>query len=134
MTRGLKVDPADAVPIWKQIEEGVRRMVAIGTLEPGTAVPSVRDLAKELRVNPATVARAYQRLTDEGLLSVRRGDGTYVSDAPPEMPKGERTTQLRDGARKYATVALTVGADRDEAKDALDGAWDELRGKGRGTK
>ena len=83
MRRGLQVNPSDATPIWSQIEEGVRRLVASGALAAGSAVPSVRELARDLRVNPATVAKAYQRLTDAGVLSVRRGEGTFVAQTPP---------------------------------------------------
>ena len=84
----LKIDPKDAVPIWRQIEDGVRRLVASGALSPGAAIPSVRDLAKELRVNPATVSKAYQRLSDANVLTVRRGEGTFVADDPPSLTKG----------------------------------------------
>ena len=62
MALGLRIDPRDAVPIWKQIEDSLRRMVAAGALAPGAAVPSVRDLARDLGVNPATVSKAYQGL------------------------------------------------------------------------
>ena len=67
------INPSDPAPIWRQIEEGVRRLIALGALKPGAAVPSVRDLARDLRVNPNTVARAYQRLTDSGVLAVLFG-------------------------------------------------------------
>ena len=86
----LRIDPADATPIWSQIEEGLRRLVASGALAPGAAVPSVRDLARDLRINPATVAKAYQRLTEAGVLTVRRGDGTYVADSTAGDEQGER--------------------------------------------
>ncbi len=69
----IEISTADAAPIWRQIEERVRRLVQAGTLAPGCPVPSVRDLARTLRINPATVAKAYQRLTDAGVLQVRRG-------------------------------------------------------------
>ena len=95
MTRAIDVDPADAVPIWRQIEDGVRRLVACGGMRPGEAVPSVRDLARDLRVNPATVAKAYQRLTDEGLLEVRRGEGTFVAAAPSSSSSEVRCFPLR---------------------------------------
>src|SRR5947209_2867682 len=62
----LRIDPQDPRPIWRQIEETVRHLVASGSLAAGTGVPSVRDLARELQVNPATVSKAYQRLTDAG--------------------------------------------------------------------
>ncbi len=69
----LRIDPSDPRPIWRQIEEAVRYLVASGALPSGESVPSVRDLVKDLQVNPATVFKAYQRLTDQGVLVVRRG-------------------------------------------------------------
>ena len=119
----LRIDPSSATPIWSQIEDGLRRLVASGALKPGAAVPSVRDLAKDLRINPATVAKAYQRLTDAGVLTVRRGDGTYVADAPPSMSKAERARILREAAGRFADLASTLGVGREEAEDALRAAW-----------
>jgi GntR family transcriptional regulator len=119
----IRIDPADATPIWSQIEESLRRLVASGALKPGAVVPSVRDLARDLNVNPATVAKAYQRLTEAGVLAVRRGDGTYVADAPPAMSRAERTRILKDAAVRYASLAATLGADEKEAADALTAAW-----------
>jgi GntR family transcriptional regulator len=119
----LRIDPSSATPIWSQIEDGVRRLVASGALKPGAAVPSVRDLAKDLRINPATVAKAYQRLTEGGVLTVRRGDGTYVADAPPAMSKTERARILREAAGRFADLATTLGVAREEAEDALRAAW-----------
>lgn len=124
--RGLRVDPRDAVPIWKQIEEGMRRLVASGALAPGAAVPSVRDLARDLQVNPATVVRAYQRLVEAGLFAVRRGEGTFVAETPPSLPKPERTRALAEGALRYASTAVTVGASREEASRALESAYASL--------
>jgi GntR family transcriptional regulator len=120
------INPADAAPIWRQIEEGMRRLVTVGALAPGAPVPSVRDLARELRVNPATVSRAYQRLTDGGVLSVRRGDGTYVADEPAQLKKSERHELLRDAATRYASAAISAGVELDEAAGELEAAWQRL--------
>ncbi len=128
MQRGLRIDPKDPRPIWRQIEEGVRNLVASGALAAGQGVPSVRDLAGELQVNPATVSKAYQRLTDAGVLDVRRGDGTYVAEAPPELSRRERGARLRDAALRFASLAATLGAAREEAVASLERAWDELAG------
>ncbi|MEJ2368189.1 MAG: GntR family transcriptional regulator [Acidobacteriota bacterium] len=130
MQRKLVVNPSDAVPVWKQIEEGVRRLVAAGAMARGAPVPSVRELAKDLRVNPATVAKAYRRLADAGVLKVRRGEGTFVEDNPPVLRKSERRSALREGADRYATHAATLGADRDEAVKEFDTAWKDLGGDG----
>jgi GntR family transcriptional regulator len=124
----LRVNPAEAAPIWRQIEEGVRRLVASGQLRPGQSVPSVRDLARDLRVNPATVSKAYQHLTDAGLLDVRRGEGTFVAEAPPSMRKAERREALREGAERYASLAVTIGASRGDASEELGRAWENLAG------
>lgn len=132
MRWALKIDPASAVPIWKQTEEGVRRLVASGALRPGGAVPSVRDLARELRVNPATVAKAYQRLTEAGLLEVRRGEGTFVAAEPPSLGRAERRGALKEGALRYASLAVTVGALQEEAVDELGRAWASLGAQQRG--
>jgi GntR family transcriptional regulator len=125
------INPADAAPIWRQIEEGMRRMIALGALGPGSAVPSVRDLARDLRVNPATVARAYQRLTDGGVFSVRRGDGTYVADALPAIRKAERNEALRDAATRYAGAAIATGATVAQAVTELESSYEKLTSESR---
>src|SRR5687767_7003544 len=120
------VSSTNASPIWRQIEEGMRRMISLGTLTPGAAVPSVRDLAQTLRVNPNTVARAYQRLTDAGVFAVRRGEGTFVAEQPAQLKKSERNETLRDAASRYAGTAVAVGASIDEAVEELEGSYDRL--------
>jgi Predicted transcriptional regulators len=122
----LQIDPTDAIPIWRQIEEGIRRMVALGSLPAGEVVPSVRDLARDLRVNPATVSKAYQRLTDGGVLTVKRGEGTFVSETAPTMRKSERRSVVREGAEKFAVHALTLGASVEEAVEELEAAFERI--------
>src|SRR3954462_13649656 len=100
MPAPFRVDPRDAVPIWKQIEDGMRRLVAGGALDPGAAVPSVRDLARDLQVNPMTVSKAYQRLSDAGVLEVWRGEGTFVAEGSPRSSRAERTREMRQAAER----------------------------------
>jgi len=120
------INPTDPAPIWRQIEDGVRRLIALGALKPGAVVPSVRDLARDLRVNPNTVARAYQRLTDSGVLSVKRGEGTYVSDTPTQPRKAERNEMLREAAGRYAGTAITAGASLEDAVGELETSYQRL--------
>ncbi|HEX7152082.1 MAG TPA: GntR family transcriptional regulator [Thermoanaerobaculia bacterium] len=120
------INATDAAPIWRQIEEGMRRMITLGSLRPGDSVPSVRDLAKDLRVNPNTVARAYQRLTDAGVFAVKRGEGTFVADEPTQLRKSERNETLRDAAARYAGTAIAVGASAEEAVDELETSYERL--------
>ena len=127
MIPGLRIDPSDAIPIWKQIEDAVRRLVAARAIAPGSPVPSVREMAGSLRVNPSTVAKAYQRLSDAGVLAVRRGEGTFVSETPPAMRAAERTKELDGAATRYVAVARTIGASREEAVRAIERGWDGMR-------
>ena len=120
------INPTDPAPIWRQIEDGVRRLIALGALQPGAGVPSVRDLARDLRVNPNTVARAYQRLTDTGVLSVKRGEGTYVSDTQPQPRKAERNELLREAAGRYAGTVITTGASVEDAVSELESSYQRL--------
>ena len=120
------INTTNAAPIWRQIEEGMRRMISLGTLAPGGAVPSVRELAQQLRVNPNTVARAYQRLTDTGVFTVRRGEGTFVADAPQQLKKSERNEVLREAAGRYAGTALSIGASLEQATAELEQSFERL--------
>lgn len=93
----ITIDETDPRPIYQQIVDEVRRRLVVGTLGAGDSLPSVRQLAAELRVNPNTVQQAYRELEREGLVYVRRGQGTYM-------------TEMRDGgsARERSTLATSV--------------------------
>jgi len=123
----IAIDPRDPLPLWRQLEEGVRNLVASGALAPGAAVPSVREMARDLAVNPATIAKAYQRLSDAGVLEVRRGEGTFVAAGPPTLPRAERRRRLQQAARSYAAHAATLGLGVEEAVDAARAACEEIQ-------
>lgn len=123
----LRINPSDAVPIWKQIEEEIRRLIALGRFTSGDSIPSVRDLAKDLRVNPATVAKAYQRLADSGFLETRRGEGTFVAAAPPTFKKLARRQALKAAAHRFASLAATVGATPEEALEEIQSALEDVQ-------
>ena len=124
----LKIDPSDAIPIWKQIEEGVQQLIATGSLQPDDPVASVREMARELRVNPLTVSKAYRRLADRGVLVVRRGEGTFVASTPPRMPQEERQEKLLTAASRFVGQAMSLSADAEETVEAVRDAWRRLAG------
>jgi len=128
----LEIDPAAAAPIWRQIEDGMRMLVASGRLPVGASVPSVRELSRSLRVNPATISKAYRLLTESGLLVVRRGEGTFVGELSPQALAAERGRLLEEGARRFAEVARAIGANRKEASRAFEVMWKETTGGGEG--
>jgi len=129
MEHFVKVDPSSAIPIWKQIEEGIRRAIAKGDLAPGDAVPSVREAALKGRINPATVSKAYRGLVDEGLLVVRRGDGTFVSDGLGSTVDGLRDLELRKAAELFVSNAEDLGADEEESCTMIHRIWGDLEKK-----
>jgi GntR family transcriptional regulator len=92
----IRVSANDGVPIYLQIVNQVKYLVAAQRLGPGDALPSVRKLAEQLVVNPNTVARAYRELETAGVLTTRRGAGVYVSDAGSPLSRGEQTKILTE--------------------------------------
>src|SRR3954469_25346958 len=76
----IRIEASSGVPITRQIVDQVRARCASGTLKPGDRLPSVRELARQIAVNQNTILRAYERLTAEGVLELRHGEGTFVAD------------------------------------------------------
>ncbi len=97
----LHVNTSSGFPVYLQIEGQVKQAIAAGALQQGNALPSVRKLAAELRVNPNTVAKAYQNLEREGVIRTVPGGGTYVADSSPGLLKSEK---LRRAASRGATT------------------------------
>jgi GntR family transcriptional regulator len=84
----MRVDTTSFVPIYEQIKKEIIRRVATGVLKARDALPSIRDLAAELLVNPNTVARAYRELEQNGLISTQKGRGSFVAGrAQPDIEK-----------------------------------------------
>ena len=100
------IDPRSPTPLWGQIATRVKVAVAAGELLVGEAVPSVRELARRLRVNPATVAQAYRELATEGFLETRHGSGTFVR----EITRERRAKEIEEKARELVRSLLEEGA------------------------
>jgi GntR family transcriptional regulator len=101
-------------PIYRQLVEQARRLIAGGQLAPGDAMPSVRDIAQTLALNPMTVSKAYSILEMEGVLSRRRGLGMTVADTPPEARSAaSRADLLRPTLERAALEARQLELDPD---------------------
>jgi GntR family transcriptional regulator len=109
----LRISAQDGTPIYQQIVEQVKYLVAAGRLKPGDDVPPIRVLAEQLRINPNTVARAYLELEREGVVTMRQGFGTKVGLVKTLLPRREKLRLLAGPADVLLTHAhhLSVGLD-----------------------
>jgi GntR family transcriptional regulator len=116
----IRVETSSGMPITRQIAAQIRAQCASEALKPGDRLPSVRVLAAELAVNQNTILRVYERLTAEGLLERRHGDGTFVAD---RVPTGQMRTQrelLRQQIVRVVELAKTLGVEPEELHQLLD--------------
>ena len=101
----LHIDPSDGLAIYAQVVRQVKFAVANGTLNPGELAPSVRELARELTINPNTVTRAYRQLQTDGVLQTVRGTGLEVAVGAPKHCRSERVKLIRDRLRQALVEA-----------------------------
>ncbi len=122
----LHVNPASGVPTYLQIETQVKHYIAAGALTPGDALPSVRQLASDLRISTNTVARAYQDLERDGILRTVPGGRTYVAENPGSFLKAERVRRLRPYARQIAVEGTQLRLDPCEIMQLVQQELDAL--------
>jgi len=113
----IRLDPSDIRPIYVQIMDEVRRSLVVGALAPDDPLPSVRQLASELRVNPNTVSQAYRELERQGVVEARRGSGTFVVQS--SVNGSQRIALARDVAARALRDAHRNGLTADELVDAI---------------
>lgn len=104
-----RLDPRSPTPLYAQIADRVKAAVAAGELASGEALPSVRQLAARLRVNPATVVQAYRDLETEGFVELRQGSGTFVREVAPERRARERARHASALVRRMLAEAARLG-------------------------
>jgi GntR family transcriptional regulator len=111
---GLHISTASRVPIYQQLAQQIREGIARGELQPESNLPSVRQLSRELVVNPNTVARAYTELEREGLLVSRPGRGIYVAQPRNDLTRAARDRRLVEQIDRWLTEAVHLGFSADE--------------------
>lgn len=110
----LRIDPSSAVPVYAQVVEQVRTLIALRALRPGDKLPSVRELAAQVRINRNTAAKAYQLLEAAGVLETRAGQGTFVADGVPPWSRDERLRRLEQSIGRALIEAYHLGIPFDE--------------------
>ncbi len=116
----VSIDARDRTPIYVQLERGLRAAIAAGRLQPGDRLPTVRQLAVDLRVNANTVARVYGELERRGVLETRRGVGSFVSATPAQArPPREHDRRLRAFVTRLLADADSAGFTIDDVTAAL---------------
>jgi DNA-binding transcriptional regulator YhcF (GntR family) len=115
----LKLDLHSGVPVYRQIIDQVRGGVAAGTLAAGDQLPTVRQLAVDLAINPNTVLRAYRELELGGALETHQGTGTFISEKKMSTNNAERERQLGQLAGEFAARAGAAGFTVEELLDQL---------------
>lgn len=122
----LRIEKGSSVPISRQIAEQVATYCAAGKLKPGDRLPSVRELARELAVNQNTILRVYERLTGEGLLERRHGQGTFVAATAGDRAAATHRPRLLEELRQLGRQAIGLGLSRDEIHQLLSEALDAI--------
>ena len=103
------LDDGSGIPVYLQLREQVLHAISRGELRPGDQLPTVREVAVELEINPNTVNRAYADLEREGVLTSRRGRGTFISDRKQQTDLSAQRTRIRDIARRALGEARAFG-------------------------
>lgn len=121
----LTVDPRSGVPIYLQVIEQIKRSVAIGVLGAGEQLPTVKQLALDLTINPNTVAKAYRELERDGVIETSPGRGSFVkSNGVAESTKAAATDVARDALQAAVREAKSVGLSADDVRTLANAAID----------
>lgn len=122
----IRVQPGLGTPIYLQIEAQVKHAIAAGALQQNDLLPPVRKLATELRINPNTVARAYQNLERDGILRTVTGGGCYVNGQSSGLLKSEKLRRLKPLATQLAVESKQLLLPREDLMLLLENSYDEL--------
>ncbi len=122
----MHIDPGSSEPIFLQVAFQIKRDVVRGELRAGDRLPSVRDLARQLAVNPNTIIRSYDQLENDGVIVRRQGAGCFVTGHSSALEDGERQRRLDAMVRRAVVEAKHLGFSRARVQRAVDAAFDQL--------
>jgi GntR family transcriptional regulator len=115
----FSLDNDSGVPVYRQIINQIENAVVSGRMTVGDRLPTIRSLAVSLKINPNTIAKAYNELEIRGVLQTQVGSGTYIADKKPEVVD-TRQKKLREAAERFLQEAGELGAGKDEISKLLE--------------
>lgn len=115
----INIDPKKPQPIFEQVKEGIKNLIIRGVLQPDEKVPSVREMAQILAINPNTIQRAYRELEGEGYVYQVTGKGTFVAE-PPMGQNQEKIEALLNEVLKMSRELIYLGITKEQIKSHLD--------------
>ncbi|MDR1447304.1 MAG: GntR family transcriptional regulator [Treponema sp.] len=110
----FSLDPANGAPIYRQIIQQIEYGILSGRMKSGDRLPTIRSLAVNLKINPNTIAKAYNELEIKGILATQVGSGTYISDKKPGLEEDARLQKVGEVLRRFIQEMKDLGVDTDE--------------------
>ena len=124
----IRINPASAVPVYRQILDQIQTQIASRRLSPGERLPSVRILARQIAANQNTILKVYDQLAAEGLIERRQGDGCFVAEGAPVLRLAERRRRLRESLAAAAVQARLFDIASDDVHDMLTQELESIAG------
>jgi GntR family transcriptional regulator len=128
----ITIDSSGYIPIYEQIKNGIKGKISLGVLKASDSLPSIRDLAAELVVNPNTVARAYRELESEGFITTRKGKASFVTDNSSSLIKQERQRFIDEVFERAISEARKFGLEEEEIRAIVEARLKAKLKPGRG--
>ena len=125
----LHLNHSSGEPVYRQIVEAVKYMIASRQLALDDKLPSIRNLADDLKINPRTVVKAYEELQHAGLVVMKQGQGVFVASNHGVTPQTVRRKAIAQAARRMLAEAFRMGADKDEVLDVIKSEADKMEPK-----
>lgn len=116
----FSLDPANGVPIYRQIIQQIEYGILSERLRTGDKLPTIRSLAVDLKINPNTIARAYSELEIRGILATQVGSGTYISDKRPPAEDDGRIRKIQELLARFMQEMRGLGADKKEIIELIE--------------
>ncbi len=128
----FRVNPQSSVPIYQQVIQGIRQGVAQGVVQAGDRLPSVRDLAVEMTLNPNTIAKAYRELERQRVITVIQGRGTYIADLESVPDRAQRIGLMVEAIQQLLVEAHHMQMTVDELRELFHSVvseWERAKGR-----